>query len=435
MNTRVDADFFLDNGKEDGPIPLSQILETIQTKHKTLVSCPVDNIIEIFDDFSNRLIDSRNAIHKTHPNSGVAFIANWCRKPNLEKILKTSFGNSGYLDRFLPGEANTLHAYRAFPRGVAVHWMAGNVPTLGFLSMIMGVLTKNANLIKVSSSSNKMLSDLLATLSSAQSTGPHNGKDLTRSIAVVRFDRSRVDIAESLSKIADVRIIWGSDESVDAIRKLPSKTEAIDIVFPNKTSLMVIASKILENTELQVLTRRIATDVSVFEQKACASPHTIFVETESDQVMEVFAEELKNQLLNSLRSLPKTVPAEKEVSRVLKLRAQYDMFHRAWYSSGTEFTILCDDLFQLGPAIGNRTLFLRKIDNLEKIADLITPKVQSVGIIADNEQTERLACIYGEKGVQRFAKLGTMTHFEIPWDGHFFPQYMVRWTSRPIFTS
>jgi hypothetical protein len=434
MNPRVDADFFLDYSKEDSPIPLSRILETIRTAHSELLSWPVGDIIEIFNDFSNRLIDSRNAIHQTHPNSSLAFIANWCRRPNLEKILNTSFGDSGYLDRFLPGQANTLRAYRAFPRGIAVHWMAGNVPTLGFLSLIMGVLTKNANLIKVSSRSNEMLSELLAILSRAQSSDPHNGKGLTRSIAVVRFDRSRADIAESLSKSADVRIIWGSDESVDRIRKLPSKTETVDIVFPDKTSLMVIGSKMLENNEFSALTRRIATDVSVFEQKACASPHTIFVETDSDQVMGVFAEELKNQFHHSLRTLPKTVPTEKVVSRILKLRAQYDMFHRAWYSAGTEFTILYDDLFQLGPAIGNRTLFLRKTDNLEKIADLITPKVQSVGIIADDEQTQRLASIYGEKGVQRFAKLGAMTHFEIPWDGHFFPQYLVRWTSLPVFS-
>jgi hypothetical protein len=432
MDPSANVDFFLDNSEADGPVRLSKMLESIQSAHNQLVSWPVDRILEIFNDFSNLLLDPQNKVHKIHPNSGIPFIANWCRKPNLESILNTTFGNSAYLDRFLPGHANPLRVYRAFPRGIAVHWMAGNVPTLGFFSLIIGVLTKNANLIKVSSSSNKILSDLLSILSRVQSDALQNGKDLTKSIAVVRYHRSRTDIAEMLSKSADVRVIWGNDESVNAIRRLSAKTDAIDIVFPNKTSLMVIGSKALENTELQSLAKRIATDVSVFEQKACASPHTIFIETENDRTLEIFAENLKQQLIKTLRSIPKTVPTEKEVSMLLKMRAQYDMFHRAWYSEGTEFTILCDDLFQLGPAIGNRTIYLRKTDNLEKIADLISPKVQSVGIIADDQQTERLASLYGERGVQRFAKLGTMTHFEIPWDGHFFPQYMVRWTSRPI---
>jgi hypothetical protein len=433
MNLSVDVDFFSAIDQEDKPIQISKILESIKTAHNDLVTWPVDRIVEIFDDFSKHLLDPQNKIHKSYPNSGIPFIANWCRKTNLESILDLSFGERAFLDGFLPGRANPSRVYRAFPRGIAVHWMAGNVPTLGFLSLIIGVLTKNANLIKVSSSSNKILSELLSILSQVQSDVSQNGKDLAKSIAVVRYDRSRLDMAETLSKSADIRVIWGNDESVNTIRKLSAKTEAVDIVFPNKTSLMVIGSKVLENTDLQSLAKRIATDISVFEQKACASPHTIFVETETDRILETFAENLKRQLINTLRSMPKTVPTEKEVSMLLKMRAQYDMFYRAWYSEGTEFTILCDELFQLGPAIGNRTIYLRKIDNLEKVADLITPKVQSVGIIADDQQTEKLASLYGQRGVQRFAKLGAMTHFEIPWDGHFFPQYMVRWTSRPIF--
>jgi hypothetical protein len=434
MNLNVNVDFFSEVGEKDNSVQLSKILEFIKTAHKNLVAWPVDRIIEIFDDFSNHLLNPQNAVHKCYPNSGIPFIAGWCRRSNLESILDSSFGNRGFLDKFVPGRSNSSKAYRAFPRGLAVHWLAGNVPTLGFLSLIIGVLTKNANLIKVSSSSNKILSDFLNILSIIKSDESKNGKDLIRSIAVVRYDRSRADIGETLSKNADIRVIWGNDESVNTIRKLSSKIDAMDIVFPNKTSFMVVGSSILENKNIKSLARRIAIDISVFEQKACSSPHTLFIETDNDSILEILAKSLKKEFVSALRSIPKTVPTEKEVAVLLKLRAEYDMFHRAWYSDGTEFTILCDDLFQLGPAVGNRTIYLRKVHNLEKVAELITPKVQSVGIIADDRQTKTLADLYGEKGVQRLAKIGAMTHFEIPWDGNFFPQHMVRWTSTPVAT-
>ena len=434
MDLNVHVDFFTEGSETGNPVQISKILEIIKNAHKNLIAWPIDRIIEIFDDFSNHLLEPQNAIHKSYPNSGIPFIAGWCRRPNLESILDSSFGNRGFLDEFVPAPANLSKAYRAFPRGLAVHWLAGNVPTLGFLSLIIGVLTKNANLIKVSSSSNNILADLLRILSTVRSGESKNGAELVRSIAVVRYDRNRLEIGGTLSKNADIRVIWGSDESVNTIRKLSSKIDAVDIVFPNKTSLMVVGSTILQNKDIKSLAKRMALDISVFEQKACASPHTIFIETENDGTLEILAESLKREFLSALRAIPKTVPTEKEVAILLKLRAEYDMFHRAWYSEGTEFTILCDDLFQLGPAVGNRTVYLRKVNDLEKVAELITPKVQSVGIIADDTQTKALADLYGVKGVQRLAKIGTMTHFEIPWDGNFFPQHMVRWTSTPIAT-
>ena len=100
------------------------------------------------------------------------------------------------------------------------------------------------------------------------------------------------------------------------------------------------------------------------------------------------------------------------------------------YSQGIEFTILSDEELKLGPPIGNRTIFVRKTDNLERIAAIIPENIQSVGLLAEAQRFEELTALFGEKGVQRFAKIGAMTHFEIPWDGYFLPHYLVRWISR-----
>ena len=225
-------------------------------------------------------------------------------------------------------------------------------------------------------------------------------------------------------------MIWGSDRSVEGIRRLRARPDANDIVFPARTSLLVISRGALENLDLRSVARRIAQDVSVFEQKACASPHCLFLETADRQVVERIAEELAGAMLAALRRLPKVAPSEEEVAAILELRARYDILHRAWYSEGTEFTILADDLVQLGPAVGNRTIYLRCVDDLERVAELITAKVQTVGLIATPGEYGRLSERFGRAGVQRFARVGAMTHFESPWDGVMIPQQMVRWTSR-----
>jgi len=346
-------------------------------------------------------------------------------------LLENAFQSRHVLDGFTENRTKSGRLYRALPRGLIVHWMAGNVPTLGFLSLIQGVLTKNANLIKNASDSGDLLGHLLGVLSGIKEGEPQNGLDLVKSIAVIRYDHTKKDLGRTISKEADVRIFWGSDESVAELRPLPTKLQSHDLVFSNKTSFIAIDNLSLTTMDSGAVARRIARDVSVFEQKACASPHTLFLETQDKSVLENFALTLREAFSRVLLSIPKVAPSGKEISAILNLRAQYDMFHQAWYSDGVEFTLLSDDLFQLGPPIGNRVLFIRSIDDLTRLASLITPQVQSVGILAEAKNLEKLTMLFSEKGVQRFTNIGGMTHFESPWDGYVLNHHLIRWVSRP----
>ena len=38
----------------------------------------------------------------------------------------------------------------ATPKGIITHWLSGNVPILGLLSLIQGLTTKNINILKIS---------------------------------------------------------------------------------------------------------------------------------------------------------------------------------------------------------------------------------------------------------------------------------------------
>jgi hypothetical protein len=107
------------------------------------------------------------------------------------------------------------------------------------------------------------------------------------------------------------------------------------------------------------------------------------------------------------------------------------MFYNAWYSEGTEFTILADDKLELGTPIGNRTVYLKKLPELQAITHVLTDNIQTVGLAVDDQEFELITDMLGPKGVHRFKQVGTMTHFESPWDGYLIPQRLVRWVSRP----
>lgn len=431
MELLVNADFVSGKKLEQKPLPLTTLLDQLEEGRSSLLSEPVDSIISVIDRFAEHLLHKSNPIHRQCPGAGIPFIASWCRRQNIERLLDAALPSRSMLDDFNRSQTRPDRAYRAFPRGLVVHWLAGNVPTLGFLSLIGGLVTKNANVVKVANDTDDLLATLLNQM--AQTTA-ETGMDpvcLLSATAVIRYDHTERHIGEALSRRADTRIIWGSDETVRQIRSLPTKIETNDVVFPNRTSLVVISEESLRKGDTSSIARRLAQDISVFEQKACASPHTVFLLSSDNEVLRRFAKQLQGALYKQLRRFPKNPPSEREVSTILNLRARYDMFHEAWYSGGTEFSVLSDDLVQLGPPIGNRTVFLRLIQDTQQLTELITPEVQTIGIEAHGSEFAELTSILGAQGVFRFAKLGTMTHFESPWDGHFLPQHLVRWTSRP----
>ena len=117
------------------------------------------------------------------------------------------------------------------------------------------------------------------------------GDELLETIAIVYFDRRQTESAECFSSNADVRIAWGGREAIEAISALPKKYTTQDILFGPKLSMMVVGRDALSSDKaIRKLLRRAATDASVFDQFACASPHTIFIEKGGKISLKEFAE-------------------------------------------------------------------------------------------------------------------------------------------------
>jgi hypothetical protein len=425
---KVQVDWLQGELFKERQFPVQDVLSIVEKASRELARFKAAELVKAFEGFSESLLVRSNPLLSKYPGSGIPFLGRWCGRENLENILGDSLGSLACLDRFVPMSFHVNRSVRAFPKGTIVHWIAGNVPTLGLLSLISGILTKNANVIRVPSLADNLLADLMGLLSGL---GEVPGA-MARSVAIIRYDYRDTKTAEEVSKSADVRIIWGGDESAASIKRLPTKLTCSDMVFPDRTSFVVLGRSVLSPDRVDTVTRLIAHDVSVFEQKACASPHTVFLSTDDEDEINLFCQSLKNAMHGILKLIPKTTPSQKEVQAILNLRAQYDMFHEAWYSEGTEFSIFWDDKVQIGPPIGNRTIFVRSLPSVEELVTILPSNVQSVGMAAEGDEYERLTNHLGAAGVHRFTPLGAMTHFEIPWDGVAMPQQLVRWTTRQV---
>lgn len=412
-----------------GALSSSPSTEEIRTllsdAKKQLGNYSHEEIVAAFDDLSRSLLHRNNPLLSAYPGAGLPYLAALCRKEAFSGAVSDALGGLDCLDGFVPRLTGDGSEKRAYPRGIICHWIAGNVPTLGLLSLLSALMTKNANLVRLPSASDNVLPDLLAHL---HSLGEVHAR-LAESVAVVRYDHKE-EIAGELSLLADTRIIWGGDESTAHVKSLPSKPGCFDVIFPDKTSFAVVAGSNLEGERARVAARLIAHDASVFEQRACASPHTVLLSTDSDDVVDGFCELLHDAMIEIQKTIPKTAPSSVTSSAVLNLRSQYDIFHKAWYPEGLSFSILSDNKPELGPAIGDRTLFVRKLPKGQALERMIPPNIQTAGLAAEGDEYEELTQRLGQAGVHRITRLGGMTHFGLPWDGVLIPQFLVRWTTR-----
>ena len=93
-----------------------------------------------------------------------------------------------------------------------MHWIAGNVPILGFISLLHSVVTKNASVLKVPSSSSSLLPLLIQSIARTKAESVSgkkiDGKVVSDSVAIIYVPRDTEE-ARSLSRMANARIAWG----------------------------------------------------------------------------------------------------------------------------------------------------------------------------------------------------------------------------------
>lgn len=365
--------------------------------------------------------------------NGLSFLSRWCQASNLYALANQALREMpGCLDGFVPEKARKSHFLRAFPLGIVVHWVSGNVPFLAMLVLAQSLLAKNGNIIKTAANNFDLLHNLLQTFAGRAYTDSRgvtvHGEDLLKSIALVHYPHTNTEAAAALSKQANCRIAWGGRDAIEAICALPARAEVVDLVFGPKTSFMVIAADALDGEKAALsLMRRAATDVSSFDQTACSSPHTIFVEKGGIISPRQFAEQLGEYMERAAALIPGGSEDEATLASVQNARAIGEFMGECWAGNG--WTVLYDDNTGLAAPVYARTITVRPVDDIMDTIGLIDRGIQTIGLAVKGERRFEYAARAGAAGAMRFPEIGLMTGFDAPWDGVFILDRLVRWVS------
>jgi hypothetical protein len=194
--------------------------------------------------------------------------------------------------------------------------------------------------------------------------------------------------------------------------------------------MMVIGKDALDSEKaIRKLVRRAATDSSVFDQFACASPHTIFVERGGDISPKEFAEKLAKAMDKALVRLPTQVPDIGQANKIRSKIAEYGFIGESWHERHLRWTVLYDEGAELVEPTYQRVITVKAVDDVFDIVPNVHEDIQTVGLAMTGERRYQFAEQIMLQGAMRCPDVGYMTHFDSPWDGLFALDRLVRWVS------
>ncbi|TDE50948.1 gamma-glutamyl phosphate reductase [Nonomuraea mesophila] len=161
------------------------------------------------------------------------------------------------------------------PRGLVFHVPPANVDTVFVYSWALSALMGNRNVVRLSPRSGPVAGLILDILHEALAEADPVIAGTQR---IVSYDRDDT-VTAALCAACDLRVVWGGDATVNALRRHALAPHARDLVFPDRSSFAVIRAAAWSGAPEPVRVRvaeGFVNDAYWFDQAACSSPGTVF---------------------------------------------------------------------------------------------------------------------------------------------------------------
>ena len=344
------------------------------------------------------------------------FVCSWERRPRRDR------------EREAVGHQSTM------PPRLIAHFLAGNVPAPGIASICCGLLSKSANLVKVSSRDPAFPALFVGSLREVDA-------GLADCVAVLDWRREEVALTEAALAEADTVIAYGDDETIASIRQMVRPVTRF-LGYGHKVSFAVIAKEAMTEENLPRLAQATAFDASVYDQQGCLSPHAFYVEGGGQLRPRAFAAALAEAMAAYQARVPRGQLSVEEAAQIAKLRGAYefraasDKSVAVWagaVASGPPplkdplrrdsqplsngkvgqagWLVIYEEDPMFTPSCLNRVVFVKPIKRLESIPQLVrrfASSLSTVGMAPMNERTTAFTGELAEIGVSRVCPIGQM---------------------------
>ncbi len=400
----------------------------------------LDRVGRIFEDKNapryEEIVDTMNkqlGWSKQMVREGLGIISDILTQDHLMTRLEADMDNIRYLDEFTYNPA-FKGMVKAEPFGIVSHVSAGNVFVGAVDTLVQGLITKNVNILKMSSADPVFPMIFADILKSVDYKGI-----LSQSFALVPFKGGDKAVEAVVKEESDVLVVYGGKETVQAYREGTGFHTKI-IEYGPKYSLSIMSKDSLNEDNMEQVAHDMARDFTMWEQSACSSPHAVFID--SEEKARQFAEALKHGLEFWAKEIPHSnIPVNeaveilrtRELARVDQALGEAELIIPSIDNQDWTIILQKDCKFKVSPH--HRTAFVivspdhdtATMDALRSYGQFI----QSIAILAPTPQKLRLSDELAAIGADRVTEIGMMARRKhgTPHDGTRGTSELVRWVS------
>jgi long-chain-fatty-acyl-CoA reductase len=178
--------------------------------------------------------------------------------------IAAEFGNERIFDEWIP---NQMCLVRAFPRGLLLQYLVGNLPLAGLYSLLRGIITRNINLLKLPS---RDLVTVLGMVQTMIATNPEH--PISRSLSVAYWPHDS-EIGDECLASADAVCIWGGGTAVEAVKRKVRANVPVSEFGP-RWSVSLVDLTACDPDEAAL---RLVEDVGFYDQEACFNTQRAFI--------------------------------------------------------------------------------------------------------------------------------------------------------------
>lgn len=361
-----------------------------------------ERVLDFMDCLSKRLMADSKA--KKYPD--VIAFAFWIRRASLYKA------SLSYRD-----------GSQRIGRGVAFHIAPSNIPVQFAVSMTYALTAGNASVIRISDKKFEQVDIICEAVRFVIEDGY---PDLKPYICIIRYAHND-EITQSLTDLCDIRMIWGGNRTIAAVRKAAIKARCLDLGFADRYSIAVIDSDDYLEKDSGILAVDFYNDTYFSDQNACSSPRlVVWTGNSVAKAKEVFWDALEKVIhqkytmdpISGSEKLLKTAVCAASHPGVREIKKDNLLVR-------VELPLLYDDIMDFK---GNCGYFFEcSVDKLECLVPIMKQDCQTVTYIGEiEEELRRIINENGVRGVDRIVPVGHAADIAFVWDGLDLPDILSR---------
>lgn len=341
---------------------------------------------------------------KTKKYPDVATFAFFCRKANLSKLK---------VKHYNPNEIR-------IGKGIAFHIAPSNVPVNFAYTLISGLLAGNINIVKIPSKYFEQIDIIINAINKTLENPEFD--EVKKRIFVIKYDTNS-ETTSIISKICDLRIIWGGNETVTNIKNIKSNPKSLDISFPDRYSISLIDAKsYLKLKDKNKLSESFYNDTYLFDQNACTAPHSLFwvgCDQDIEKSKTIFWQLLEKKInekqynLNDISAIDKLVTFYSQSINQVSI-TKINKNNLIWRVDNKELNKNIDD-FRCASGYFNEF----KISHIDELDNIIKRNYQTLSYFGINKIEFEI--FFKKKrplGIDRVVQIGKTLDFSLKWDGY-----------------